>query len=133
MSWIKPSHCALMMILKPCLKILHCRLSEPVCKATVHDPESYDYTDECYYAGTDILKTYQIYRNEYDNQKDMVKSITLGVDQSLTDYGTTVNLDYKWKGVNHLTMIQFFNGGLDTITFDYNGKGTTVLMERSPD
>lgn len=107
--------------------------AEPVCKATVHDPESYDYTDECYYSGTSLLQTYSLYRNTGSNRDYMAEKLTAGTNQSFSNFGNAVDLEYQWKGNNHLTLVQQFGGGIDTITFDYDGKGTTVLMERSPD
>lgn len=105
----------------------------PVCKETVRDPESYDSTDECYYKGSNLVQTYGIYRSATGELKNLTEKLTPGTDQSFTDYGDTVSLEYKWLGNNHLTVTQLFSGGLDTITFDDDGQGTRVITAYSPD
>lgn len=105
----------------------------PVCKETVRDPESYDSTDECYYKGSNLVQTYGIYRSTTGKPENLTEKLTPGKDQSFTDYGDTVSLEYKWQGNNHLTVTQLFNGGQDTITFEADGQGTRVITEYSPD
>lgn len=105
----------------------------PVCKETVRDPESYDSTDECYYKGSNLVQTYGVYRNTTGAPENLTEKLTPGKDQSFTDYGDTVSLEYKWQGNNHLTVTQLFNGGQDTITFEADGQGTRVITEYSPD
>ncbi|WP_279157490.1 hypothetical protein [Obesumbacterium proteus] len=98
-----------------------------------NDTES---TETCYYHDRNILQTYEEYLStlkDKDYKNDFTLDIKLGENQQIKNKGNTLSLNYKWKGNNHLSILQEYEGGVTTVLFDYNGKNTKVTTNYSAD
>lgn len=93
-------------------------------------------TETCYYHDRNILQTYEEYLStlkDKNYKNDFALNIKLGENQQIKNKGNTLDLNYKWKGNNHLSILQEYEGGVTTVLFDYNGKSTKVTANYSAD
>lgn len=98
-------------------------------------PDEMVFVNTCEYKDMSLLQAYSIYLAEMlsDAQKDFIQSPQPGQNKHIDNLGNAMSVDYKWQGVNDLTIDQFYAGGETNITFKHNGKDTTVITTSYPD
>lgn len=103
-----------------------------------HKEDSLDemvFVRSCQYKDMELLQAYSLYlsRMKPDDQKDFIKNPQPGQNKHINDLGNAMSVDYKWQGVNDLSIDQLYAGGETKITFKYNGKDTAVITTLYPD
>lgn len=93
------------------------------------------FVQSCQYKNMGLLQAYALYLSKVmpDSQKDFIKNPQPGQSKHIKDLGNAMFVDYKWQGVNDLSIDQAYEGGETKITFKYNGKDTAVITTSYPD
>lgn len=99
------------------------------------DPDEMVFVQSCQYKNMGLLQAYALYLSKImpDSQKDFIKNPQPGQSKHIKDLGNAMFVDYKWQGVNDLSIDQAYEGGETKITFKYNGKDTAVITTSYPD
>ncbi|MBA7844191.1 hypothetical protein HV213_28600 [Klebsiella sp. RHBSTW-00484] len=98
-------------------------------------PEEMVFVNSCQYKEMGLLQAYAVYLSKIrpDALNDFIKNPQPGQNQHIDNPDNVMSADYKWQGVNDLSIDQFYAGGETKITFQYNGKDTTVITTSYPD
>ncbi|VUS37644.1 hypothetical protein [Klebsiella spallanzanii] len=98
-------------------------------------PDEMVFVNACEYKDMSLLQAYSVYLAEMlsDAQKDFIQNPQPGQNKHINNLGNAMSVDYKWQGVNELSIEQFYAGGETQITFKYNGKDTSVITSAYPD
>lgn len=98
-------------------------------------PDEMVFINICEYKDINLLQVYSFYLSEMLShaQKDFIQNPQPGQNKHVNNLGNALSVDYKWQGVNELTIEQFYAGGETKITFKHNGNDTTVITASYPD
>lgn len=98
-------------------------------------PDEMVFVNACEYKDMSLLQAYSVYLAEMlsDAQKDFIQNPQPDQNKHINNLGNAMSVDYKWQGVNELSIEQFYAGGETQITFKYNGKDTSVITSAYPD